>query len=158
MFTKKFNARIAHSFLAALASLVMCTQALGYGGVYGRERAEPAEVATVIAVVPQWIEERQPHPSWERRHGPAALGAGLGAVAARNSDREVQVAATLLGGYLGHRVAESEAERPRRVRGFDTILEYEDGRRVAIFSRHEPGLLPGDEVFLIGRNRIVRFR
>lgn len=143
---------------AALAFASHVASYSGYDRGYGSGRAEVAEVATVVAVVPQLIEERQRHQSWERRHGPTALGAGLGAVAARNSDREVQVAAALLGGYIGHRVADRQDNRPRRARGFDTVLEYEDGRRVAIFTRHDPGVLPGDEVFIVGRNRLVRYR
>lgn len=126
------------------------------GGFHHNDRAESAEVATVIAVVPQFIEERQQHGSWERRHGPTGLGAALGAAAARGESREVQVLAALAGGYVGHRIG--ERERPRRVRGFDVILETEDGRRIALFSRHDPGVLPGDGVFLVGRSRLVRYR
>lgn len=135
--------------IAALAAPLVA--AYGYSGGYGGYRAEPAETAIVIAVVPQVQEEAR---GWGQRHGPTALGAGIGAAAARNESREVQVLAVLVGGYVGNRVG----DRPRRVRGYDTVLEFEDGRRVAIFTREDPGVFAGDEVFLVGRNRIVRAR
>lgn len=132
--------------------------------VEGRERVrsvEHAEEATVLHVAVADI--APPRRQGMNRDRGAELvgglvGAAIGYQATRNRSNGSRAAAMAAGGALGAAAGNRYAERRRY--GFDVLLEVQNSRgrtrTVSLFTETDPGVLPGDRVYLVGRDRLVR--
>lgn len=132
-------------------------------GAEARERirsVETAEAATVLHVAAADIAP----PRRQGMHNNGAeivgglLGAAIGYQATRSRSHGSRAAAVAAGGAIGATAGNRYAERRRY--GFDVLLEVENmrgrTRTVSLFMETDPGVLPGDRVYLVGRDRLVR--
>jgi outer membrane lipoprotein SlyB len=123
----------------------------------GSTQTGSAHLVEVVSVAPSYEEEQQ------RGYGRTAAGAGIGgaigALATRNSSQSSdRYAAAALGAAIGGAIGNRRDRNAQRVRGFDVVVRYDNGRLGSIFLKEVPPVGVGEFAYLVGnysRTRLI---
>lgn len=133
-----------------IAAILAASSFAGVAGAFSN-----AHLVEVVAVSPSFEEERRGYAGVSTG---AALGGSLGALANRGGDSRDRAAAAALGAAIGGAIGNRRDESRRRIRGFDVVVRFEDGRHASVFLTEAPPVMLGERAFLVGnwsRSRLV---
>lgn len=131
-------------------AIAMVASFAGVAGAFSN-----AHLVEVVAVSPSYEEGGR---TYRGVTTGAALGGSLGALANRGGDSRDRAAAAALGAAIGGAIGNRRDEDRRRIRGFDVIVRFEDGRHASVFLTEPPAVMVGETAFLVGgygRGRLV---